>query len=144
MKKKTIIVFILALLAIASSLYIWFYVYNKPHPDYADANADYSITPDELFESFKLDSQKASTQYNGKMLEINGVPDTFEAVDSLPIAVFQMDEGMFGPVGVRCTFLTSLPDDSKQPGKSITLKGLCTCYNCEDVILENCTLVHPK
>ncbi|MFO7722476.1 MAG: hypothetical protein R6V49_04550 [Bacteroidales bacterium] len=143
MNRKVLVLIVLALIAIATFLIVWFFVYNKPHPDYAAANAEYSLTPEELFNAYVLDKDGAATLYNGRILEISGSPDAFESVDSLTIAVFQMDEGMFGPIGVRCTFLEALPEDVKLVGKTFTIKGFCTGYNGEDVILEKCTLVNP-
>jgi hypothetical protein len=143
MNRKVLILIALALAGIATFLIVWCYVYNKPHPDYAAAEAEHSLTPDQLFNEYVKNYDEAVAAYNGKMIGLTGIPDGFESVDGLTIAVFYMDEGMFGPVGVRCTFMEALPDALKQSGKSMTIKGFCTGYNEEDIILEKCTLVNP-
>jgi hypothetical protein len=141
MKKKILILITLTVIAVATLLLVYFFVYNKPHPDYASAEAEYKMTPDELFDAYVMNFDEAVTLYNGRMIEVTGVPDAFEMVDSLTIVVFQMDEGMFGPVGVRCTFMQKLPDNLLVAGKRMTIKGFCAGYNEEDVILEKCSIV---
>ena len=68
-------------------------------------NADFSISGKELFLQFKNSTQQASEKYTGKVLEISGSLSSVETPDSLTIAVFTLDEGMFGDEGIRCAML---------------------------------------
>ncbi len=66
---------------------------------------------------------------------INGV----EAVDSLVIAVFVFEEGVFGDQGIRCNILPQHQGPAKAISKEepVVLKGYCAGYNGTDVILES-------
>ena len=64
-------------------------------------------------------------------------------VDSLVIAVFVFNQGMFGDEGVRCTMLhgqTKLAANISK-GNTVKIKGFCSGYNDTDVILEKCSLI---
>jgi hypothetical protein len=131
--------FILGLIGAALG---YIFIYNKPHKDYEKAKADFSLAPDELFYAYRNDKLNAGSMYNGKVLEISGVFDKIETPDDLTIAVFAIEEGIFGDEGVRCTML---PDHAgglnSYDGKQITIKGYCTGYNETDVIMEKCSIV---
>jgi len=140
MKRKPSIILIAASTGLIAMLLVYF-IYNKPHKDYAGADAEYVLTPSELFDEYNFNVDEAVSKYNGKMIALKGVPDDFEVAGDLIIAVFHLDEGTFGPRGVRCTFKegTSLEDFTR--GEFYTIKGFCSGYNDEDVILEHCTII---
>jgi hypothetical protein len=140
MKRKTLVLLIIPASAILTFLAIFYYIYNQPHTNYVTAEPDHRLnTPMELYHAFLEDETLASTTYNGKMIEFAGIPDFYEELDGKTIASFYLDEGDFGPQGIRCTFLKPIPTESQQ-GK-IRLKGYCTGFNGIDIILENCSLI---
>ena len=118
------------------------FIYNKPHTDYEKAKADFSLTCQEIFTDYQNNRQVAEQNFNGKVVEISGFLDKIETPDSMTIAVFALEEGMFGDEGIRCTML---PNHSENillyTGKEIKIKGYCTGYNDTDVILEKCSIV---
>jgi len=117
------------------------FIYNKPHKDYVKAEADFSLTSQELFAEYQNNRQSAEQKFNGKVVKISGMLKYVETPESLTIAVFVMQEGMFGDEGIRCTML---PDFAKNinslTGKEVIIKGYCTGYNDTDVILEKCSI----
>lgn len=116
------------------------FVYNKPHPDYANLKADHSLEAADLFRSFRENRTEAEQKYNGEMVEVSGLIWNVERADSLAIAVFVFEEGMFGDEGIRCTMLPEFNENaSLLEGRTVTIKGLCTGYNETDVILEKCS-----
>lgn len=120
------------------------YIYNKPHPDYAHLTADFKLNAMDLFQQFKESPDIYGEKYNGKMIELSGNIKTIETADSLVIAVFAFEQGLFGDEGIRCTFL---PDHNEmaqelKSGTHIMLKGFCAGYNQTDVILEKCSLIN--
>jgi hypothetical protein len=119
------------------------FIYNKPHPDYEKASADFSLAGSELFSQFKGSTQQASERYTGKVLEISGKLNSVETPDSLTIAVFALDEGMFGTEGIRCAMLPKYAAGIKQlVGSDVKLKGYCTGYNETDIIMEKCSIIN--
>jgi hypothetical protein len=76
------------------------------------------------------------------VIQITGRINKVESVDSLTIAVFILDEGMFGDEGIRCSMLPNHSEKTHSlEGKTTTIKGYLTGYNDTDVILENCSII---
>lgn len=122
---------------------MYMFVYNKPHPDYDKAEAEYSLTASDLFYAYRENPESAGQKYNGQVIEISGTLSNVELADSLVIAVFAFEEGMFGKEGVRVTMLENYNEVLKKwdLSKPIKLKGYCTGYNDTDVILEKGSIV---
>ncbi|MCK7534428.1 MAG: hypothetical protein MZV63_27120 [Marinilabiliales bacterium] len=76
------------------------------------------------------------------MIEITGEIINVEMVDGTAIVVFAFKND-FGDEGIR---VTMLPDYTKAAWnlnifKPVTIKGLCTGYNGQDIIFENGSIV---
>lgn len=124
----------------------YFFIYNKPHRNFEKANPDFKIDALEFFGTYINDRQNAETTYNGKVVELTGVLQRIENPDSLMIAVFVFQEGMFGDEGIRCTMLPNYHQETLnlQSMEIVTIKGYCAGYNDTDLILEKCSLIAPK
>ena len=133
----------LFLVGILAALYVWFFVYNKPHRDYEKADPDHVLAAEELFFKYRQDKALADSLYTGMVVQISGEIDKVESPDSSLIAVFVFDQGMFGDEGVRCILLPNQHTKLKSfsPRDKITLKGYCTGYNDTDVIIEKSSIV---
>jgi len=145
MKKWMKIITALAVIGVLAAVYVWFFVYNKPHRDYEKADPDHIVAAEELFFQFRNDKAVADSLYTGMVLQVNGALDKVESGDSLVVAIFIFDQGMFGDEGIRCVMLDNhykgLADYGK--GDGIIIKGFCTGYNDTDVILEKCSIIKP-
>jgi len=119
------------------------FVYNKPHPNFENMEADFKIGAKELYDAFKSDAAAAGQKYNGKVVEISGAASNVEEVDSLVVAVFAFEDGMFGQEGIRVTMLPKFNDAIKNYAsvEDIVLKGFCSGYNDTDVIIEKGSIV---
>jgi hypothetical protein len=143
MKKKLLIIAGgLAAAGFVAALLVYFFVYNKPHKDYSKAKPDFEVEAIAFFEEFRTNAAASSARYNGKVVSVTGQLSSVEVTDEQVVAVFEIDEGMFGSEGVRCVFI---PEQSEAlmtipPGTIITIKGHCTGYNETDVILEHCSI----
>jgi len=118
-------------------------VYNKPHPDYEKEKAVYTLMAKDLYDQYKMDKTAADTKYTGKVIEVDGSLSKIEETDSLLIAVFVFNQGMFGDEGIRVTLLPDFVEQAKKltPESTVKLKGYCTGYNDTDVILEKGSIV---
>ena len=134
MKKIISIIVVILLLGLA---YVYFFMYNKSHPDYSKMDAEYSLTAEVLYSDFTTEND--SKKYLGKVLMINGVVSEIEKIDTTTIVIFNFEEGMFGNQGVRCSMSTF--DESIKYGEKIKIKGLCIGYNDTDVLLEHCSVI---
>lgn len=138
--------FWLALIAIGafSALVVGYMMYNKPHPDYVSMEAEHIVEASQIYEDFKQSFQEASEKYGGKVIQINGQLNSVESLDTTLVAVFVIEEGIFGDQGIRCTMhpdhLETL--QSLNPGSQIEVKGFCAGFNETDVILEKCVIVN--
>ena len=131
------IVSIIAVGLLLSLAYVYFFMYNKSHPNYSKMDAEYSLTAKVLYTDFTTEND--SKKYLGKVLMINGVVSEVENIDSTTIVIFNFEEGMFGNQGVRCSMSTF--DESIKSGEKINIKGLCIGYNETDVLLEHCSVI---
>ena len=133
----------LALIGILAALYVWFFVYNKPHRDYEKAVPDHFLAAEELFFQYRHDKALADSLYTGMVVQITGELGKVESPDSSMIAVFVFDQGMFGDEGARCIMLPRHHKGLKgfRSGDVITIKGYCTGYNDTDVIIEKSSVV---
>ncbi|MCX6286049.1 MAG: hypothetical protein NTY96_02930 [Bacteroidetes bacterium] len=137
---------VLSVLIFASvlvSFLVFYFLYNKPHPNYETMNADYTVSAADLYKSFTANKAEAGTMYNGKVIAITGKLSKVEVADSLTICVFVFNKGMFGDEGLRCTMLPNYCGQVKKipPDTEVRLKGYCTGFNDTDVILDKCSIV---
>lgn len=143
MKKLLIILLVLLVVAAAAAFYVYKYVYNKPHPDFEQAEAELSIRAKRLWTDYSMNKEIADGNYTGKILEIEGTIMRVEEVDDMVIVVFAFRQGDFGDEGIRVTMLPQFHQAAKgiDPFKPVKIKGLCTGYNDIDVIIENGSIV---
>ncbi|NPD86852.1 hypothetical protein HNS38_18970 [Lentimicrobium sp. L6] len=131
----------LLLIGLIAGVYGYFFMYNKSHPDYQNLDAEISITAKELFDKCKNEGK--SQEFTGKIVELSGTPQEIENNEGVKTMVFVYDQGMFGPEGVRATFLADYNDDLELLAidKPVLLKAYCTGYNESDVVLEKASLI---
>ncbi len=143
MKRWMKIIAALFLIGILAALYVWFFVYNKAHRDYEKAKPDQVLAAEDLFNKYGNDRALADSLYTGMVVQINGALDKVEFADSILIAIFVYDQGMFGDEGIRCVMLPNHYDGLRAigPGDPIIIKGYCTGYNDTDVIIEKASVV---
>lgn len=143
MKRWIKFLFLLAGIGILGALAGYFFVYNKPHPDYLKKKPEFSLSATDLHAAYRNNETAASTKYNGKMLAVEGELSDLEKHEDLVIAFFIVADGMFGPEGVRVSLLPDqdIEDVSKRINSTVTIKGFCAGFNDPDVILEHGSLL---
>ena len=134
---------ILALVVGIAGVVVAYLMYNKPHPDYTDMDAEHTLSAAALYKAFLSDTEGSNALYTGKVIQISGSLTGIEALDSTAIAVFAIEQGMFGEQGVRCTFHPEHAGEMSgiRSGDEVAIKGFCTGYNETDVILEKCVII---
>jgi hypothetical protein len=144
MKLWVKIILVLILAAIIAIFFIFHYVINKPQPDFEKIKPDYSLNAGAFYNEFKTSKENASRLYNGKVIGLIGKIARVEIEDTLTIAVFVFNQGMFGDEGIRCVMLKKYSEDAKKlkPDGIIRIKGYCTGFNETDVIMEHCSLIY--
>ncbi len=139
MKTWKIILVAIAIFGVIAALIVWFFVYNKPHPDFIGAEPDMELPAEQLYFDFIDDEQLANETYIDKVLQIHGEIADVEQVDDMVILSFVFQDGMFGGEGVRCTIHESFHEEalSLEVGSVVTVKGYCTGFTGSDVIIEH-------
>ncbi len=135
MKKKVII-----LSAIVLVLITYFFaqrVYNKPYLDIEKTSSDIVITSEALLKNYIADEGKSNTAYLEKIIEVSGT--ILEIKQEGDSNVIILDGGKMDG-SVMCYLLKENENASFNIGDSIVIKGLCTGYLL-DVILVRCVLI---
>lgn len=136
MKKRYIILLVLAVVLIGAGLYAW-REYHRQHPDTAKMEAAYSMSAPALVKAFQDDENKANRQYNDKVINVSGTVVKVEHNDSTQTV--QLDGKAMG--GVICQFEAAHGGELKalQPGQAVSIRGVCTGM-LMDVVLVRCAL----
>ena len=137
--KILLVIFVTGLIA---AVMVFVFVINKSHPDYEKMKPDYTLSASDLYHSFKATTTESETKYNGKVLAVSGKLTKVESNDSLVVAIFVFNQGIFGDEGIRCTMLPKFNEEAKklQPDNVYNIKGYCTGYDT-DVNIEHCSII---
>jgi len=127
-------VFLLVIIGVAGYL-----LYNKPHRNIENSQAEYVISVQEIMSEFQANTQKASDKYIDNVIEIKGIAQSVN-INENTVNIFLADDGAF--FGVNCSFSGDYVAIAKtvQQGDYITIKGECKGF-IDDVILNNCMII---
>ena len=121
----------LLFVALLGSAYAWFFVWNKPQQNIKQASA-ISINATDLFNAYALNEMEANKTYINKVVAVTGeVSNVGTNNEGKTVVLLKSDDLMFG---VNCTLEVAAPIKN---GETITLKGLCTGF-LTDVVLIRC------
>jgi len=121
----------LLFVALLGSAYAWFFVWNKPQQNIKQASA-ISINATDLFNAYSLNEVEANKTYINKVVAVTGeVSNVGTNNEGKTVVLLKSDDLMFG---VNCTLEVAAPIKN---GETITLKGLCTGF-LTDVVLIRC------
>lgn len=138
------ILFAVVVVGAIAAIYVYFFVYNKQHPNFESLKPDFSMEASSLFEAYRNDTAAASALYNGKMVAVNGVLTGIDESAGLTVAIFAIEQGMFGDEGLRINMLPGHAEKlkAKAPGAPLSIKGYVTGYNDTDVVLEHGSIIN--
>ncbi len=133
MNMKKIIIGLLVL-ALLGGVYVWFFVYNKPHKDIANSEAEIKVEASVLVQDFARNLDSAKMKYADKVVEITGKADLINTDDSISTIGFNEDLNYYISVellGVEKTELEKI-----KPGDEVTVKALFVGFLEEDVTMD--------
>lgn len=132
-KQIALAVAVLFLLGLAIGGYLYF----KPNPSVASMKTDVTLTSGDLLAAFEADEAAANDAYLDQVIAITGtIIDTTTSADGL--LTLTLDTG--NPVsGVICEMEADRDHGPLAIGAPVTLKGLCTGY-LMDVVLVRCVV----
>ncbi len=112
------------------------YVYrefNRKAPDTADLAPAYALTDTQLLEAFQQDEKKANTLYLGKVLAVTGMIKS-QSSDSAGVQTLVIGDTA-SLSSIRC-IMNGDPGSvtgAFSTGTRVTIKGICTGYNADDM-----------
>lgn len=129
--KKRILKWVLIslLVVITTGGIIAYQLYNKPHRN-VTASRSIPVSALQLASEYESNEEQANLKYLDKVLEVDGVINEISKNQSGESVITLKGNDM---TGVICTLQDNAGLNAK-PGTSITLKGICTGY-LTDVIL---------
>jgi hypothetical protein len=146
MKRKTILrLFALALVAASVAALYAYREYNRKKPDMADAKADFSLKGSILIKEFIADEKASNAKYLDKVIEITGTVKALDKDDN------GMNTVVLGETSSMYAIRGSMDSAHNQEaaalssGSTITLVGVCTGYNHDellgsDLLLGRCAI----
>jgi DNA/RNA endonuclease YhcR with UshA esterase domain len=134
MKLKKIIIRILILVIIGA--FVAYKMYNKPHVNVANSKSDISLTADKILNDFSSDENSSNSKYLEKIIEVKGVISEINIEKEKGIITLKTNDD-FGSVLCHLSEAATKKMSALQEGKSITVKGICTGF-LMDVILVKC------
>tara|TARA_B110000285_G_scaffold130873_1_gene147037 strand:+ start:217 stop:633 length:417 start_codon:yes stop_codon:yes gene_type:complete len=117
---------------------IGYKIYNKPHVNVAQEKAAISSTASVLLEAFSTDETAANLKYLGRIIQVKGVISKVEIVNKKGSITLET-EALFGSVLCTLTPEESLSIKELKIGQEILLKGICTGF-LMDVVLVKCII----
>jgi hypothetical protein len=136
MKTRNILVSAVLLLLMVSGIFL--YQYNKPARN-VSGEKSLSITAEQLFQQFSSNEQAANKLYLNQVLEVSGnIAEIKHTEQGKDVIILKSDDPMFG---TSCTLENNTGESaSLKAGDSATIKGICTGY-LTDVVLIRSTLL---
>lgn len=136
--KKKIGLFVLVALMSVASLGIW--MFNKPHVNVAKTKASIATTAVSILNDFETDESMANTKYLEQIVQVSGVVKNTIENKGKGIVVLKSEQAM-GAVMCYLSDVESSKLETLKPGMSVSVKGICTGY-LMDVVLIKCVITN--
>ena len=131
MKKK---LFLLALIIIALAGSYSFYMYNKPVSSLEKMKTDHFISASELLEQYEDSEEKANEVFLDKVIEVKGIINKIEENEG-QYSIYLETENMMS--AIICEMDKKITSINLIVGEKVTLKGLCTGYLMDVVLVRS-------
>ncbi|MBQ4819412.1 hypothetical protein [Aquimarina sp. MMG016] len=141
MIKKTKIKITIFLLSTALViLFINIAIYNKPHINVAKSTPDISLVSQKLLNDFENDENLANSKYLEQIIQVTGkISELSKTKENLVVTL--NNDNSLGSVMCHLSVEESKKAKGLKIGENITLKGVCTGY-LMDVILIKCVIIN--
>ena len=127
MKKLLIALIILVIIAAGFG----YYMYNKPLSSTSSMSTEFTMQAGELLEEFENDEEKANASYLDKVIEITGKIQKVESKNGTTSIYLDSDNPLSSVI-----FQLEEPNSTILEGQLITLKGICTGYLMDVVLVR--------
>ncbi len=114
-----------------------YYLFNKPVAGLAKARTDYEISAVDILEYFENDEEQANIKYLDKVLEVTGKVEKIEKKENI-YNIYLLTDNMMS--SVICELDEKVQTISIIEGDQVTIKGLCTGYLMDVVLIRSIIL----
>ena len=128
--KKKIFYAILILALIGGS--IGYYMYSKPLASIESMNTEHKLTSEELLQLYEEDEESANAKYLDKVIEVTGIVNKAEKNNGTT-SIYLSTLSDFSNV----IFQLEEDDPSIKKGDEVTMKGICTGYLMDVVLVRS-------
>jgi len=132
-KTKKLLALLLVLFVIIFAGYKY---YNKPHIDVAETSANLSIEYQSLIDEFTNNETEANSKYLDQIVQVTGPIVKLDTVRG-KLIISLGKEKMFGNVTCHLTAEETEKKYDLKEGQVITLKGICTGYLANVVLVKS-------
>ena len=127
------------LAAILIGGYVGYKMWNKPHREVVNTEADVKLEATDLYTQYTTDETAANAKYLDKIVQVCGTVANLSNENN--VVTIQLDAG--DPMGGVLCELDPMSDHKRtdfQPGERVCFKGICNGY-LSDVVLTRCSEV---
>ncbi len=134
LKKRNVQIIIL--LVVALIVYVFNSQYNKPHLNVAKEEPGILITSKKLIDNYKEDENKSNTKYLDQVIKVTGkIADITTKNNKATITLGE--GGLLGNVVCQLLPSENKKVSSLQKGQVISLKGICTGYLMDVILIKS-------
>ena len=110
---------------------IGFYMFNKPLESVQSMKTEISLDAPTLLAAYEANEEEANTNYLDKIIEVNGQVLKFEESEGKMTVYLDAQNDMSNVI-----FQLEKPISGLDVGQNITLKGICTGYLMDVVLVR--------
>ena len=139
--RKNILLAVL-LIILSGSIYIY-KEYNRTNTNVAEEKSTFMVDANKLIKEFSNDDSAATKKYVGKMISVRGIVKNLTTDERGYYTLNLGDTASLSAVRCSIDSMYSSKAITLKPGAFITVKGMCTGYNEDellglDVIINRC------
>jgi Golgi nucleoside diphosphatase len=122
MKRKKILLLTLVPLFVFVLIFLWFFVYNKPHRNIEKAEPDFVMEAEEVIRLFEENDSSAQKKFLDKVVQFSGNVTSKESADTTVTIVFDLG----GTYVITAQMLPKYKGDAEKlsSGSRVQVKGL--------------------
>ena len=140
-KNKLIIISILLILISGIGIGIEL-MFNKPHISVEQSKADIFVSANTFLNDFESNENKANTKYLEKIVEVTGTVSNLSINKDKGIITLE-NHGSMGNILCHLSQTETKKIKNINKGNSITIKGICTGY-LMDIVLIKCVIENKQ
>lgn len=120
------------LLAVGAAIYLWFFVYNKPHRDIESAAPDFTLEASALIGEFDASDTASDRKFSDKVIQFSGALKKTETADTTVTLIFDYGTGHIITAQVLPKYKNQM--EGLNPGATVTVKGLYNGFLAGDTL----------